>query len=159
MGHIERSRRQVGSDPATGVRPATTGARHHAPAPPRLGGFTTELYRPRPADVLHALRRLDARLADEELREMGRWIGEQYVTSYGTAPIGYVARCFLGPPYVDHRLGLDGCVLEHYALADVMPDPFGAARMLARSGAYAYVEVYDGGLLLPVLADGGIVRP
>jgi hypothetical protein len=159
MGHIERPRRQVWSDPATGVRPATGGAPHHAPPPARLGEFTTELHRARPTDLLHAVRRLDAQLSDDALRETARWIGEQYLTSYGTAPIGYVAPCFLGSPYVDHRLGLDGCVLEHYALTDVMPEPFGAARMLARSGAYAYVEVYDGGLLLPVLADGAIVRP
>jgi hypothetical protein len=31
--------------------------------------------------------------------------------------------------------------------------------MLARSGGYAYVEVYGDGLILPVLEDGTVVRP
>ena len=47
----------------------------------------------------------------------------------------------------------------HFAPAEPMPEPFGAARMLARSGGYAYVEVYGDGLILPVLDDGTVVRP
>jgi hypothetical protein len=31
--------------------------------------------------------------------------------------------------------------------------------MLARSDAYAFVEVYADGLVLPVLPDGSVVRP
>jgi hypothetical protein len=40
-----------------------------------------------------------------------------------------------------------------------MPEPFSKARMLARSGGYAFVEVFSDGLILPVLEDGTVVRP
>ncbi|MEU4176231.1 hypothetical protein [Streptomyces sp. NPDC026589] len=155
MGDIERPRRLVRPATATGaVRPAVGAGRASARPGPTAG-----LLGARPPFLLEALRRMDARLADEELRDTAAWLREQYTASYGTAPVGYVAQCFLGPPYVDHLLGTDGRILEHYAPADPMPDPFSAARMLARSGAYAFIEVYEGGLILPVLADGGVVRP
>lgn len=67
--------------------------------------------------------------------------------------------CFLGAPYIDHQLDLTHRIVAHYTLADRLPDPFGPARMLVRSGAYAYVEVYAGGMLVPVLEDGSVVRP
>ncbi|MDX3062802.1 MULTISPECIES: hypothetical protein [Streptomyces] len=155
MGHIERPRRAVRPDTATGAAPALGGGTRRGSAPVTAGAPLGI----RPPPLLHAVRRLDAGLADEALRETAAWLREHYTNAYGTAPLGYVAPCFLGPPYADHLLGLDGCVLEHYAPADPMPAPFPAARMLARSGAYAYVEVYEGGLVLPVLADGTVVRP
>lgn len=163
MGHTERPRRLVRPAAATGGFSAVDGGARSAAGPVPVGpvpiGPGSELLRARPASLLHAVRRLDAGLTDEAVREAAEWLREQYAVAYGTAPLGYVAPCYLGPPYVDHLLGLDGCVLEHYAPADPMREPFSAARMLARSGAYAYVEVYPGGLVLPVLADGGVVRP
>lgn len=50
-------------------------------------------------------------------------------------------------------------IVRHFAPSDQVPDPFSGARMLVRSGGYAFVEVYSGGLLLPVLDDGTVVRP
>lgn len=158
MGHTERPRRLVRPATATGGSPAVDGGARRAAAPVPAGPGT-ELLRARPPSLLHAVRRLDAGLAKDAVREAAQWLREQYAVAYGTVPLGYVAPCFLGPPYADHLLGLDGCVLEHYAPTDPMREPFSGARMLARSGAYAYVEVYAGGLVLPVLADGGVVRP
>jgi hypothetical protein len=68
-----------------------------------------------------------------------------------------VAPCGLGPPFVDHILDLGGAIVEHYASADTMPEPYANARMLVRSGAYAYVEIYLSGTVVPVLADGAAV--
>ena len=71
--------------------------------------------------------------------------------------MGFVAKCYLGPPYVDHRMDLLHDILDHYSVVQSMPEPFEGARMLARSGTYAYIEVYGSGLLVPVLEDGTVV--
>jgi hypothetical protein len=100
---------------------------------------------------------LDTRLGAADRAELAKWIRDQYETEYGDIPLGLVAVCHLGPPYVDHRMDLFQSILEHYAPADVMPDPFAAARMLVRTGAYAFVEVYASGKVSPVRDDGSVV--
>jgi hypothetical protein len=158
MGSVERPRRVItppGAPAVTGLAPPPPVTGGHVQAP----GSARELYRTRPDTLLHAQRRLDAALGEDAFRETADWLRQQYLTGYGTVPIGFVAQCFLGPPYVDHRLSLEGRILDHFAATEPMPEPFGAARMLARSGAYAFIEVYDSGLILPVLADGNVVRP
>lgn len=121
--------------------------------------LTARALRDRPADLLAAVSRLDARLDARSLRDLSDWLRETYAVQYGLVPLGLVAVCRLGPPYVDHRMSLDMVIIDHFAAADPMPEPFGAARMLARSGSYAFVEVYPGGLVLPVLDDGAVVGP
>ncbi|MFD9095490.1 hypothetical protein [Streptomyces collinus] len=154
MGYTERPRRLVRpAAPGPGARPATTPAR---PAPAAARGA---LYRPRSGRLLEAVARLDAGLDEQACRSLAEWIREQYTTEYGSVPLGFVARCHLGPPYVDHRLDLFHVILRHFAPAEPMPEPFSAARMLARSGGYAHVEVYEDGTVLPVLDDGTVVRP
>lgn len=125
-----------------------------------LGRAHPGLYQPRSKELLDAVRhRLDAGLDDQACRSLAEWIREQYKTSYGDVPLGFVSRCYLGPPYVDHILNIFGVITRHFAPAEPMPDPFTPARMLARSGGYAYVEVFADGLILPVLEDGTVVRP
>ncbi len=113
--------------------------------------------KPRHAALFHAMHRLDAELDPASRGELARWIREQYEQEFGDIPLGFLAQCYLGPPYVDHRLDLFRDIVEHYAPADVVPEPFGAARMLVRTGAYAFVEVYASGELRPVLPDGSVV--
>lgn len=151
MGYTERPRRIV--RPTLGTGPS------HAPAAPAPGVARRELYRPRSAPLLEAVRRLDAGLDEQASRSLADWVREQYTTSNGSVPLGFVARCHLGPPYVDHQLNLFHVIVRHFAPAEQMPEPFSAARMLARSGGYTYVEVYADGLILPVLDDGTVVRP
>lgn len=103
------------------------------------------------------MHRIDAGLDQASCRELARWIGDRYHVDHGAVPVGFVARCHLGPPYVDHRLDLCHSIVEHYAPRDVMPEPFAAARMLARTGAYAFIEVYANGELRPVRDDGSVV--
>ncbi|WUH90490.1 hypothetical protein OG900_10560 [Streptomyces sp. NBC_00433] len=159
MGSTERPRRVIpAAEPIGKLRTGTDNAVSAAPLTGRQG-LAADRWRNRPAELLAAVTRLDARLGPEALRETARWLREHYTASYGLVPLGFVAQCFLGPPYVDHRLSLDGVIIDHFAAGEAMPEPFGAARMLARSGAYAFVEVYSDGLILPVLDDGGIVRP
>ncbi|MEE1764970.1 MULTISPECIES: hypothetical protein [unclassified Streptomyces] len=155
MGSVERPRRVV-VPPGTPV--AHSGARITAPYTPGPAA-TRQLFATRTPELLGCLRRLDAAVDDASVRDMATWLREQYVGRGAPVPVGFVAACLLGSPYVDHRLGLDGRIQEHCAARDVMPPPFDAARMLARSGAYAFVEVYTDGLVLPVLPDGSVVRP
>lgn len=115
--------------------------------------------KPRHAGLLEAVHRLDVALDPAAREELARWIRSEYETELGDVPVGFVAECFLGPPYVDHRLDLFQSIVDHFAPADVMPEPFAQARMLVRTGAYAYVEVYASGELHPVRSDGTVVAP
>jgi len=118
-----------------------------------------DLRRPRHAGLFEAVHRIDAQLDEASRRELEGWIGDQYSVEYGDVPLGFVALCHLGPPYVDHRLDLLHSIVEHYGAGDSMPEPFAQARMLARTGAYPFVEVYGSGQIIPVRADGSIVVP
>ncbi len=68
--------------------------------------------------------------------------------------MGLFAKCYLGHPYVDHRLSLDGAIAEHYAAGDTVPPAFAPCRGLARSAAYAYIEVYGDGQVIPIRTNG-----
>lgn len=163
MGYIERPRRIVGpaQDPRTtgtgtgtglGPSPAAAGAgRPPGPAADRLKDRSREL--------LEAVSGFDAGLDDAARRRLADWIREHYESEHPGAPVGFLARCHLGPPYVDHVLDLFGAIVTHYTPRDTLPDPYGGARMLVRNPGYAYVEVYSDGLVLPVLAGGSVVRP
>lgn len=127
---------------------------------PGAGRVRAGLYRPRSTELLDAMRRrIDAGLDDQACRALADWVREQYTASYGEVPLGFVSICHLGPPYVDHILNVFGVITRHFAPAEPMPEPFSGARMLARSGGYAFVEVFSDGLILPVLEDGTVVRP
>lgn len=86
--------------------------------------------------------------------QLASWIREQYTSLIGDSPSGFFAHCYLGSPYVDHRLDAMGAIVEHYTPSDTVPEPFAAARGLARSEAYAYIEVWAGGTLIPVRPTG-----
>ncbi|OXY98303.1 hypothetical protein [Streptomyces diastatochromogenes] len=160
MGNTERPRRIVQSaQQGPGIQPGLGAQRGAAPANPAPAALRRELYTARSRKLLDAVGRLDAGLDEQACRSLAEWVREQYTTAYGSVPLGFVARCYLGPPYVDHQLNLFHVIVRHFAPAEPMPEPFSAARMLARSGGYAYVEVYDDGLILPVLDDGTVVRP
>lgn len=115
------------------------------------------LRRPRHGGIFEALHRLDAHIDAAARAELARWIRDEYTSEFGDVPLGFVARCHLGPPFIDHRLDLFHSIVDHYAPGDVMPDPYNGARMLARTGGYEFVEVYASGDLRPVLADGSVV--
>ena len=112
------------------------------------------LRRPRHSGLFTAVHRLDAALDETSRRELAGWIREQYSTEYGDIPLGFLATCYLGPPYGDHRLDLIFSIVEHYAPDDVVPYPFAQARMLVRAGGYAFVELYASGAMVPVRDDG-----
>ncbi|MGW4427499.1 hypothetical protein [Streptomyces tendae] len=173
MSHLERPRRIVqpggtARTPSTSSdalrrtdRGPTAGAapRRTVGAPGPAAPLRRERLAPRPQGLRDAVGRLDAGLDEHGRGQLAQWIGEEYRANYGEVPLGFFARCYLGPPYVDHQLNLFQVIIRHFAPSDPVPEPFSGARMLVRSGGYAFVEVYSGGLLLPVLDDGTVVRP
>jgi len=74
--------------------------------------------------------------------------------------LGLFGHCYLGvrqsdgQPYLDHRFDLTLNILEHYTSVDSVPAGFEPARPLARSEAYAYIEVYSDGTVIPIYPNG-----
>jgi hypothetical protein len=114
------------------------------------------LRKPRHAHLVDAIMRLDAEISPSEREALTAWIKDEYAREIGDIPLGFVAECHLGPPFVDHRLDLFQSIVDHFAATDAMPEPFARARMLVRSGAYAYVEVFASGELKAVFVDGSV---
>jgi hypothetical protein len=117
------------------------------------------LQKARHSGLFEAVHRLDAQIDEASRRELAAWITDQYATEYGDVPLGFLARCHLGPPYVDHRLDLMAQIVEHFQPADAVPTPFDRARPLARLSSYEFIEVYGSGTLVPVRVDGSVDAP
>ncbi|GIF05194.1 hypothetical protein [Actinoplanes siamensis] len=133
------------------ARPAVAGQDQKRFTPVRR-----QLRKPRHAGLVEAVHRLDAGLDTATRAQLDGWIRAEYESEFGDVPLGMFALCHLGPPYIDHRLDLFQSIVEHYAPADPVPEPFARARMLVRTGAYDFVEVYASGELRPVLHDGSV---
>lgn len=109
----------------------------------------------RSQDLVEAVRSLDTATDPAVAQAIMQWINDEYESRQGGALIGLFSRCYLGAPYVDHRLDLSGgYILEHFTREQNPPGPFQAARPFARSDAYIFIEVYDDGSVVPVRADG-----
>ncbi|MDZ4233031.1 hypothetical protein CEY15_08440 [Dietzia natronolimnaea] len=109
---------------------------------------------PRSADLVASVAQLDVH-TDAQLRlEIMGWIQQAYDDRAGGPLLGLFSRCYLGPPYVDHVLDTSGRILQHFAPSEPVPTGFEPARPLVRSGAYAYIEVYLDGQVIPVREDG-----
>jgi hypothetical protein len=121
------------------------------------GTSAANLRKPRHAGIFQAVQKLDTELDQAARAELARWVRSEYESVLGDFPLGFVARCYLGPPYVDHILDLFHSIQQHFAPGDPMPDPFSQARMLVRTGAYAFVEIYASGTIIPVMSDGSAV--
>lgn len=111
----------------------------------------------RSQQVMQTMTVVDAQVDQVAKVELMQWIRDEYAQTYGGMIIGTFARCYLGPPYVDHKLDLLGSILEHYGPNDDPGQPYSNARGLVRSGAYAFVEIYSDGQIVPILPDGTAV--
>src|SRR5450755_478818 len=60
----------------------------------------------RHAGIFEAIHRLDSQVDQAAREQLAGWVRDQYDVEYGDIPMGFVAPCFLGPPYVDHVLDL-----------------------------------------------------
>lgn len=110
--------------------------------------------KPRHSGLFQAILRLDSTMDAAARSELAEWITAQYRSEFDAVPLGFVSQCFLGSPFVDHRLDLIGSIVEHYSASQQMPPLFESARMLARTGRYEFVEVFLNGEVVPVSSDG-----
>lgn len=105
-------------------------------------------------DVVAAARSIDAAPTPQAQVEVRKWLQEVY-EARGSGPlIGLFGHCYLGGPYIDHVIGLDGVIVEHYTPLQAVPAPYVSARPFAVSEAYAYIEIYADGQIIPVRPDG-----
>jgi hypothetical protein len=118
----------------------------------------TNRLKPRSAAMLDALRQLDVTTDQHAYTEIMTWVRSEYDARQGGTIMGLFAKCHLGPPYVDHRLDLLGHICEHFAPGDAVPMPYAQARGLAQSGAYAHIELYSDGAMIPIGFDGRAVE-
>ena len=159
MNHVLNKRvRRVHVEPVTSVRDVTmSGRTASVPAGPTVYERTNRM-KPRTAELLTAIRQLDVTVDQHATRQIMEWIRNEYDARQGGTLLGLFAKCYLGPPYVDHRLDLFGSICEHFTPAEQVPIPYAQARGLAQSGAYAHIEIYTDGAMVPVLPDGTAVE-
>lgn len=112
----------------------------------------------RSMDLLNAVRQLDTVADPTVYHQIMQWIRADYEARQGGTIMGLFAQCYLGAPYVDHRLDLTGAICEHFVPGDPVPMPYAQARGLAQSGAYAHIELYSDGAMVPILPDGTAVE-
>jgi len=105
--------------------------------------------------LVEAVAKLDTATDPAYAAALMQWIADQYAERNGGTLVGIFSRCYLGHPYIDHRLDvMGGMIMDHFTAADTPPGPFAAARPYARSDAYAYTEVYSDGAVVPIREDG-----
>lgn len=105
-----------------------------------------------------AIGRLDASatLLPIELEEIVDGLHREFAETWSAVPLGFVAHCYLGPPFEAHTLTVDGAIIEHYRSGQSLPGPLEQARALARTEHYLVIEVYLD-KLVAVRADGSVV--
>lgn len=112
----------------------------------------------RSADLVRAISRIDTVTDPTTYQQLLDWIKDEYDSRQTGIPIGMFAKCYLGPPYIDHQLMLTGTICEHYPPSKEPPAPYDTARGLVRSGAYEFIEFYSDGSMVAVRSDGGTVE-
>jgi len=108
----------------------------------------------RSEDLMRAVAQVDVTTDPATQRELLEWINAVYEDRGGGPLIGLFSHCYLGHPFIDHKLDFGGRIIQHYTPHDQVPPGFEAARPLARSTAYAFIEVYADGMVVPIRPDG-----
>lgn len=108
----------------------------------------------RDPQLVAAVRNLDLTSDETYKHQLTAWLEEVYRDMMVGQLIALFSKCYLGSPYVDHQLDLLGNIVEHYHAEQPVPSHFNGARGLARSDAYAYIEIYSDGQIIPIREDG-----
>lgn len=110
----------------------------------------------RPPEILQAVKNLDMTSDPVYRQQLLDWLRQTYSERCGGLLVAIFAKCYLGEPYQDHYVSLTGNIVEHYKRNEPVPDMFLPARPLAASPAYAYIEIYSDGEIIPVAEDGTV---
>lgn len=126
----------------------------------RVGAYVSDAYvirnrkKLRSRELLDAIRALDVTTDEQTRKELLDKIQAEYAERNGGTILGLFSKCYLGEPFVDHRLSIAETILEHYQRNDIVPEPFSSARILAQSSMYIYIEIYSDGSIVPIRSDG-----
>ncbi|MDR0513535.1 MAG: hypothetical protein LBG81_00025 [Coriobacteriaceae bacterium] len=110
----------------------------------------------RSEELMEAMRQIDVQSDPAMKKAIMEWVESEYDKRGGGKLIGLFGKCYLGHPYCDHRMDLSGSIIEHFKADDPVPPPYKEARAYAASSAYAFIEVYDDGEVIPVHNDGKV---
>lgn len=113
--------------------------------------------RVRATALLETIVAVDTTTDPAARHQLIRQLHDSYQARGGGTLLGLFSRCYLGAPYIDHRLSLTADILEHYTGADIPSAEYLPARALARSPHYAFIEVYTDGQVVPIRVDGRAV--
>lgn len=108
----------------------------------------------RSQQILEAVRSLDTTTNETYKQQIIDHIDELYKQRFGGHLVALFAKCYIGYPYVDHYVSIDGAIVEHHKDSDTVPPLFQPARSLAASPQYAYIEIYSDGEVVPIAEDG-----
>lgn len=144
-----------------------SGSNSYTYAPPQVGqrnalpevdrSTLANRLKPRSPELMQVLAQVDHTVDETSRTEIMRWIQDDYDARQGGSLLGMFAKCFLGPPFIDHKLDLLGSILQHFSSTDDPGYPYSQARGLVRSGSYSFVEIYSDGTIVPILPDGTAV--
>lgn len=153
---MQQQRRRILSTPTSASQILTS---QSLPAYTVMAAKTTPYEQKRRLDrrspeLIEAVHRLDHTQDPIYRAQLLEWIESAYADRMGGILVGLFSRCYLGEPYIDHRMTVAGGIVEHYTPSDSVPDAYREARTLARSPAYAYIEIYADGAIVPVRDDG-----
>lgn len=110
--------------------------------------------RRRSGELLSAIAKFDAATDPETRRKLAEFVQNIYEEEDLGQPVALFSTCYLGHPYLDHVMSLDGEILTHFKRNERLSPDLEPARALARSGAYAFIELYDNGSMIPVRETG-----
>lgn len=137
----------------TGVAPnALAGVGHTQYVSPRYLASNRRLRRP--AELTETVRHLDAYGDPQGAAELADWLQNEYSSRGCGLVVGLFSHCYLGPPFIDHQLDMTTRILQHFTPSQSVPPMFEPCRPYARSTAYAFIEVYADGTVVPVREDG-----
>ena len=110
--------------------------------------------RRRTGELVAAIAKFDAATDPETRRQLAEFVRSIYEEEDLGQPVALFSTCYLGHPYLDHVMSLDGEILTHFKCSEHLTPDLEPARSLARSGAYAFIELYDNGSMIPVRETG-----
>lgn len=103
---------------------------------------------------MQSVKQIDTSTDEASCAAVLKNLEDAYIERMGGELIALFSRCYLGDPYLDHKLNLLGKIVEHYPASQPLTGSYEKARNLISSGAYAYVEIYADGAVIPISRTG-----
>lgn len=142
-------RRRILSDDTAGLSQRAT-----IPSTATLPLTKRNRSRRRTGELVAAIAKFDTATDPQARKELADFVESIYEEQDIGHPVALFSTCYLGHPYLDHVMSLDGEILTHFTRTERLDPKYEPARALARSGAYAFIELYEDGSIVPVRETG-----